>query len=158
MKENLMICLGNPMMGDDGVGWHLFRRLTANGSAPEHWEIIFAGSDLLAAASAMEGRRLVVLLDAMESPPPYGRVEFVECERLPVGGLRKNAHQFSAAESLSLLQLTTEGLKGVRFVLAGVAVESVRFGSDLSAELSARIPQIVDELNRHLLDDLVKEK
>lgn len=106
-------------MGGDGVGWHLFRRLTANGSAPEHWEIIFAGSHLFAAASAMERRRLVVLLDAMESPPPCGRVELVECEQLPVDGLRRNAHQFSAAGSLRLLQLTTEGLKGVRFVLGG---------------------------------------
>lgn len=146
------------MMGDDGAGWHLFRRLTANGLVPEQWEIIFAGSDLLAAASAMEGRQLVVLLDAMESPPPYGRVELVECERLPVDGLHRSAHQFSAAESLRLLQLTTEGLKGVRFVLVGVAVESVRFGSGLSAELSARIPQIADELNRHLLEDFVKKK
>lgn len=152
MKAPLIVCLGNPMMGDDGIGWHLFRHLTNTAAVPEDWEVIFAGTDLFPSASAMVGRRLVVLLDAIEGPPPPGIVEWVDLEQLQLDGPHGGAHQFPVMDSLRLLQLTEEGLADVRFVLLGVRVGEVRFGLDLSAELSARIPQIAHKLIRLMME------
>ena len=146
MKANLMICLGNPMMGDDGAGWHIFRHLVQSAALPRDWEIRFGGTDLFSFASDMEGRRLVVVVDAVESPQPPGSLELLEVDQIPVEGLSRGAHQFSAVESVRLLQMTVDGLADVRFVLLAVAMASVRVGPNLSPELSSRLPRIVDKL------------
>ena len=102
MKPHLLVCLGNPLMGDDGIAWRLFEHLRVHGGLPGDWDIHFAGTDLLSAAAEMDHRSCVVLADAMESPLPPGTVEITAAGAFAGGAESEGAHQMSAIEALRL--------------------------------------------------------
>jgi len=133
-------------MGDDGIGWRLFEHLRVHGGLPEGWDLRFAGTDLLAAAGEMERRQCVLLADAMESPMAAGTVEIIEANGFAGGPVSAGSHQLAAVEALRLIQLTSDGVRGVRFLLFGVAVDLVRCGEQLSPALEDRFPEIVGAL------------
>jgi hydrogenase maturation protease len=146
LKPNLFVCLGNPLMGDDGIGWRLFEHLRVHGGLPQGWDLLFAGTDLLAEAGELEGRQNVVLADAMESPLPPGTVEITAADAFAGGTQSAGAHQMSSIEALRLIQLTSDGVRATRFVLFGIAVETVRCADNLSPQLEASFPEIVRAL------------
>lgn len=147
MKPNLLVCLGNPVMGDDAIGWRLYEHLRLDPGLPPDWDILFAGTDLLALAGSMEDRRCVVLADAMGCDSEPGTVDVIDLQSLDAA-TTSGAHQMSAIEALRLIQITSAGVQGVRFLLFAVAVDSVRFGQDLSPPLAARFPTIAAALTR----------
>ncbi|MBE0660213.1 MAG: hydrogenase maturation protease [Bryobacteraceae bacterium] len=133
-------------MGDDGIGWRLFEHLRVHGGLPQGWDLLFAGTDLLAVAGEMEGRQYVVLADAMESRAPAGTVEIMEADEFAGVADSAGAHQLAAVEALRLIQLTSDGVRRVRFLLFGIAVETVRCADNLSPQLEASFPEIVRAL------------
>lgn len=148
MKANLLICLGSPLIGDDGIGWHVLRELSRSQSLPEDLEILYGGTDLLRLTREMEGREKVFLVDAVEDLSPPGSLLVFEGDVLPPASEPKNAHQLCAVEAMRILRLTSNRLNHVRITLIGVSVSSVRFKQELSPELSAQIPQIVEGVKR----------
>ena len=70
MKPNLVLGLGNPLMGDDGIGCVLAERLASDPRLPADTEVLVAGSDLLRFAGRMEYRQRVILI---EMPGYHGR-------------------------------------------------------------------------------------
>ena len=58
MKPHLVIGLGNPLVGDEGVGCLLAERLASDPRLPEDIEVIDGGADLLGCADRMSGRDL----------------------------------------------------------------------------------------------------
>jgi hydrogenase maturation protease len=146
MKPVLVIGLGNTLMGDDGVGAEVARRL-AHDSLPADVEVIEGGPDLLRWQDEMHGRRRVVLLDAvLEDGPPGNLQLFEDCGGLD--GAQHNAHHLSAAQAVQLLQCAYPPLRAVRFTLIAITVASARIGTGLSPELTGRLPEIVDAVLR----------
>jgi len=62
MKPVVVIGLGNPLMGDDGIGWHVAERLATDPRLPSGVEAIQGGTDLLRCAARIEGRRRAILI------------------------------------------------------------------------------------------------
>src|ERR1035441_1834937 len=62
MKPLLIIGLGNPLMGDDGVGALLAESLAGRADA----DVLIGGTDLLRCAGEIEGRQRVILIDAVQ--------------------------------------------------------------------------------------------
>ena len=60
----VVVGMGHPLMGDVGVGWALARRLADHPRLPPDVYVAWGGTDLLAAASLLDGRSRVVLLEA----------------------------------------------------------------------------------------------
>ena len=139
MKPRLAIGLGNPLMGDEGIGWHVAGRLAADPRLPADAEAIPGGTDLLGCAARIEGRRHVVVIDAMEDDAEPGSVSVVQGE---MEERQEHAHHLSVAQAVKLLQLTTPA----RFTVLGVSVRAARLGEELSPALAARLPAIVDRV------------
>ena len=74
MKPVAVIGLGNPLMGDDGIGWHVAERLAADPRLPDGVEAIQGGTDLLRCAARIEGRRRVIVVDAVRDDAAPGTV------------------------------------------------------------------------------------
>lgn len=144
MKPVLLLCLGNPLMGDDGVAWHIGRQLSRLQSLPEDVEVLLhGGTDLLRLAEAMEGRERVILLDAIDDPSPPGSLLVHNGGFLEWPCSRQSAHQLSAPQALHLLKLASPGLNQVRFTLLGVAVGPVEMCEALSPAAAERLPSLV---------------
>ncbi|HUP03744.1 MAG TPA: hydrogenase maturation protease, partial [Bryobacteraceae bacterium] len=140
MKPVLVVGLGNSLMGDDGVGWRVAEWLTSDPRLPPDTEVIFGGTDLLSCAAQMEGRRRVIVLDAVQSSAPPGavsRVNLAEAEQV-----QENVHQLSAPQAIQLLKLVLPA----RFELLGISVSAARLAPELSSELAEMLPAIVDRV------------
>ena len=68
-----IVCFGNLWQGDDGFGIHVFRRLCEM-RLPSQVKVFDAGTAGLSALEYFENCRKVVIVDAMKSGAPAGRV------------------------------------------------------------------------------------
>ena len=107
-------------------------------------EAICGGTDLLRCAAQIEGRRRVVLIDAVQDDAPPGTVSVIGEDA--VDSHQGNAHHLSAGQAMRLIRLTTP----VCFTLLGVSVPSARIASELSPTLSASMPAILDRVIEEL--------
>jgi len=153
MKPLLAIGLGNPLMGDDGVGCMVAERLVNDPRLPDSVEVISGGSDLLRYCKQMEGRSRVVVIDAIEGDTEPGIVLTFEGACSGLSERQDHVHQLSAVQAIRLLGL----LNSIPCTLLGISVSSAAIGSGLSPAVDAQMPAILDsvlqELGRRLPDN-----
>jgi hydrogenase maturation protease len=142
MKATLLVGLGNPLMGDEGVGWHIAERLAADPRTGAGTEVRWAGTDLSRAFEWMRGRGTVVIVDALLGGAEPGAVAILKFEDLE--DRQGHAHHLSAAAALRLLPLALEGASLPRIVLVGIGIGEARFGEELSPALEVKLPGIID--------------
>ena len=125
MKPTLIVGLGNPLMGADGIGCRVAEALSTDPRLPADTEVLRGGTDLL--RLAVEGRHRVILIDAALEGSG--------------GPIPRTAHALSVLEAMNLLQLESPN---VAFTLITVPVDAVEFGDELPPALVAKLPEIVD--------------
>lgn len=142
----LVVGLGGSLAGDDAIGLILARELAADPRLPGQVEVLEGGADLLRLGPALVERCRVVLVDAIAAYA--GETEPLVREH-PLTGIDQrqgHAHQLSAVQALDLLRLLEPGLARVRFTWFLVPVHAVGPSSELSPDLAARLPHLVDSL------------
>jgi|ERR1035441_4668852 hydrogenase maturation protease len=132
MKPLLIVGLGNPLMGDDGVGALVVESLAGQVDA----DVLIGGTDLLRYAGEMEGRERVILIDAIESDVAG---EITVTDEDPPEALSAGAHTLSAPAAVRLLRPL---MPEVRFTWLLAGVGSARAGEGLSPELAAAVPRL----------------
>jgi hydrogenase maturation protease len=138
MKPTLVIGMGNSLMGDDGVGWHVAQRLAIHPALPDTVEVVAGGTDLLRLAIHIEGRERIVVIDARQSVEPPGSVH-VYTGSIPGDASRRHCHDLSLVEAVQLLR----NFVRAPIVLMTVSVSSAAMGAELSAAVSACLPSIL---------------
>ena len=136
MKPLLIVGLGNPLMGDDGVGALLAESLAQSLAGHPRAEVLIGGTDLLRCAGEIEGRERVILIDAVESDSAG---EITVTDEDPPEGLSVGTHSLSAPAAVRLLRRL---MPEVRFTWLLAGVRSVRAGEGLSPELAAALPRL----------------
>jgi hydrogenase maturation protease len=71
----VVVGVGNPTMGDDGVARAVLRKLDRNGS-----EAAFVGTTALLALEAMDGSNRAVVVDAIDADGPPGTIHRVRAD------------------------------------------------------------------------------
>jgi hydrogenase maturation protease len=132
MKPLLIVGLGNPLMGDDGIGALVAESLAGHVDA----DILLGGTDLLRYAAEMEGRKRVILIDAVESEVAG---EITVTDEDPPDEPPAGAHTLYAPAAVGLFRHL---MPEVRFTWLLVGVRSARLGEGLSPELAAAMPRL----------------
>ncbi|MES3516991.1 MAG: hydrogenase maturation protease [Natronomonas sp.] len=73
----VVVGVGNPTMGDDGVARAVVRELTERGIATE---ATFVGTTALLALEAMDGSRKAIVVDAIDGDDPPGTIHRVRLD------------------------------------------------------------------------------
>ena len=146
MKPLLVIGLGNPLMGDDGIGPRIVEELRGNPRLPECAEVMDGGTDLLQCASQIEGRSRVVLIDAIHDGSEPGTVSVFDESFAGLDESQHHAHGLSAVEAVGLLKL----IAPVPFRLIGISIASAGVDRELSPTLRAAMPTILERVVREL--------
>ena len=153
MKPVLVVGLGNPLMGDDGVGCAVAERLAGDSRLPEWVEVICGGSDLLRYTGEMQGRSRVVVIDAIQDESGPGGVTVFDESLLGLDERQSHAHQLSAVQAIHLLRTVTPA----RYTLVGISIASATATAGLSPTLENRMPEILaavrQEVARHRPED-----
>jgi hydrogenase maturation protease len=136
----LVLGLGNVLLGDDGVGPALLRKVCGLYTGVSDVECIDGGTQGLALLGYLSGREAVIVLDAFAAGKNSGAVTVLEgLEVLNCGVTRSTtAHEGNAGELLAAAQLLNE-LPG-RVFLVGIEPENVRTEFGLSESVTRALP------------------
>jgi len=147
MAKALIIGYGNPLRGDDGLGWHAARRL-ADVAATHDAGVLTCHQLMPELAQQISEVQTVVFVDAASEGPP-GRLDWRRVE--PQAGPVSFTHHVSL-ESLLGMAKELYGRSPQAFVVSIVG-ETFECGEDLSPAVRAALPALVK-----LVDDLLAGK
>jgi hydrogenase maturation protease len=132
--------LGNLLLGDEGVGVHVAQRL-AEMELPAGVEVIDGGTaPVPALATAGQVDRLIIV-DALDAEGEAGEVYRLAADQVVRSGPELSLHELN----LDHLRQSMEewGRPPGEMVILGVVPGSISWGTELSAELEAKLPQIL---------------
>ena len=151
MKRTVVIGLGNPILGDDGVGLEVARRiknLSEGTGAPDVKELGAGGLRLL---EAMAGYDRAFIVDAMVSGRiPQGAARFMTMEELGPARNVASEHDLDLPTAVEMGKLLGMDLPG-EIRIMGIEASNVHaFGESLTAELRESVPGAVDSIMKEL--------
>lgn len=145
MKPVLIVGLGNPLAGDDGVGWHLAARLREHPRLPDDVEILQA-CDMLTLEEELQDRPLVLLIDALlDDDGPCGRLIPIE-DFSALDTRTGSVHHLPPAQAIALLRGLYPEIREVLIILLGVTVGRVYMDHALSPPLAACLDELADAI------------
>jgi hydrogenase maturation protease len=155
--KTLVIGLGNPILGDDGVGWKVAEEVKARiGNRPSSIEVDFASLGGLSLMERVLGYDRVILIDSMQTGhTAVGNVSVFALADLedPTAGHSASTHDTSlktALEAARTMGLATPSRADV------VAIE-IRTTYDFSEALSPAVERAVRIAVQKVMDLLQQE-
>lgn len=139
----LVIGLGNPLMGDDGIGLAALDRLRETWSVPPTVELLDGGTWGMSLMPTIERASQVLFLDAVRGGRAPGALAELEGRELPrMLGLKLSPHQIDLREVLALLEL--RGTTPRTLACLGLEPASVELRTGLSPRVAARLDGLVE--------------
>lgn len=145
----LVLGLGNPLRGDDGVGPRVIKELTRRG-LPDGVTALDVGNAGLDLLNILEGWERAVVVDAAEIGQEPGRfMRFTPNEaRLTQTGGRFSLHNAGLSEALALADAL--GWTLPTLVIFGVQPAEFGWKAELSPAVEAAIPTLTDVVMNEL--------
>ncbi len=159
--EVLVIGLGNPLLGDDGVGWHIAQQVErelVGASAPVEVDYLAVGG--LALMERLAGCRRAIIADAIvtgQTPP--GTLYRLALDDLPAAfaGHLHSAHDASLAVALKAGAALGIPLPEQVYIFGVEAASVCDFAETLSPPVAACVPQaaraVLEVLRQFELED-----
>jgi len=165
-STTLVIGLGNPILGDDGVGWKVAEQLDADlrqVDLPEgvNLEFEFLSLGGLSLMERMEGYQDVLVVDSIRtSSKPNGMIYSLPLSRLPnlSAGHTTAIHDTSLSTALEVGRQMGLVLPADVWVVAVEAEYVFDFSEEMSPEIEAAVPKMVDLVKKILTTGIREEK
>jgi len=147
MKPILILGLGNPLQGDDGVGCRVVQELERR-TLPDDVEVMDGGTPGVGLVNLFEGRQRVIIVDAAEMGLPPGQFKRFQPEAVVLTGSaeRFSLHRSGVADALALARAL--GLALPKIIFFGVQPAQVGWGQTLSPAVEATVTQVVEAVLR----------
>jgi hydrogenase maturation protease len=138
----LVLGVGNLLLGDEGFGVRVVQAMQATGAPAgvELYDGATAGIDLI---GVMSGRRKVIVIDVVAAEGEPGTVLHLTPDDLPpASGFGASVHDVGIVEALELTRQL--GNPPDEVVLIAVIPADISFSLELSAELEAVMPEVIE--------------
>ncbi|MCL1790988.1 MAG: HyaD/HybD family hydrogenase maturation endopeptidase [Peptococcaceae bacterium] len=141
--------IGNLVRRDEGVGIHLLRlledTLSSEGPLASQIELIDGGTMGFPLLSIIETAGKLLILDAVETGRPPGEIAVWHGEQVPYFFATKmSVHQVSFADILTIAKFNNAYPADIAVV--GIQPHTLDWGTELSDEVSAVLPQAVERV------------
>jgi hydrogenase maturation protease len=150
----LVLGVGNRLLRDDAVGLELLALARADYASDPRVELVDGGTQGLNLLGRLEGRRALVLLDAVDIDLAPGDVSVASDPAALVARRGIGAHGGNVSELLAMAIFT--GNVPERVALIGVQVERVTTGIGLSDSVRAGVLRAYPRV-RALLSQMLRE-
>jgi hydrogenase maturation protease len=149
-KPTVVVGLGNPLMGDEGIGTEVVRRLSERLVGHPSAEFVDAGTGGLTVLHLMEGRRKAVFVDCALMDTAPGTVR-----RFTPAEVRSNkvlAHQsLHEADLIRVIDMARQlDQAPEEIVLFGIQPERVELRQGLSKTLTIRLEEYIASVLKEL--------
>ncbi|MGI0116311.1 hydrogenase maturation protease [Zooshikella sp. RANM57] len=145
-----VIFLGNPLHGDDGIGFHLLNRLHQQYKWPPHIELIDGGTGGVTLLPWFHHCDKVIIIDAVNNPSQAGQLSYFSGVN-PTTFLHTNTnghvfeHGGNASSLLELLAISAPPLPVIDIIaIAGKTFNS--FSHQLSQAVNRTLPAICEKV------------
>jgi hydrogenase maturation protease len=151
-KPILVLGVGNLVLTDEGVGVHVVQRLQKM-DLPSHVEVLDGGTSGFDLLDDIEGRKKVVVVDAVKGEQPPGtiyRMTTEDIEETPKS--RLSLHDIDMTDLLKLVDLFE--IEKPEIVIIGIEPKDIESASlELSQEIEARVPRLIELVMREIEKD-----
>ena len=143
VKPVLILGLGNPLQGDDGVGCRVAQELEER-TLPDDVEVMDGGTPGVGLLNLFEGRQRVIIVDAAEMGHAAGSVVRFRPKDVTLTGSaqRFSLHRSGVADALALASELKLALPEI--VVFGVQTERADWNDGLSPKVEAAVPQVIE--------------
>ncbi len=144
--DTLILGVGNPLRGDDGVGVLAVQRLLARPDLPAGVAVVDGGTAGLGLIPLIENYRRVVLVDAVLMGEPPGTVRRFAWHEARVAGHEQplSLHQSDLADALALAEAL--GSLPPVIIVYGVQPQHTDWEQPLSEAVARALPALMDAL------------
>jgi hydrogenase maturation protease len=157
----LIIGLGNPILGDDGVGWRVAEAVknkleTEIPDVASEVDVDFLSVGGLSLMERMVGYQKAILIDAiMTNQHPEGTVLYFPLAALPnrAFGHLCSSHDTTLQNALEIGRRMGASLPDLIEVVGVEAREVYDFSEDLSPEVAQAVPLAVDFILKLILEE-----
>jgi hydrogenase maturation protease len=140
--QTIVLGLGNPLMGDDGLGLAVLERMREDWDLPAGVELVDGGTWGMNLLPCIEDAAQLVLIDAIRAGAAPGTVLQLQREQLPRYLAHKlSPHQIDLKEVLALAEL--RGTLPAETVAIGAEPETVILSTELTPPLEAAVQPVV---------------
>jgi len=148
--KTLVLGLGNPILGDDGVGWRAVEALAAR-ALPVDVELDCSSLGGLSLMERVSGYERVILVDAIYTGQyPIGSIHCFTLAELPdlSAGHTTSAHDTSLRNALNVGRSMGIALPEDKevYVIAIEATQVYDFSEELSPAVGQAVPQAVERV------------
>jgi hydrogenase maturation protease len=140
----VILSLGNPLRGDDGVGPAVREMLAHDSRLPHNVAIVDGGTAGMETALLLQGHQRAIIVDAADmgcAPGEWARFSREEVMLEPAElAMRSTLHSAGLAEALALGEAL--GILPQEIVLYGVQPQVIDWTPGLSAPVRAAVPAV----------------
>lgn len=149
-RARLLLGVGNPLRGDDGVGPFVATRVAR--SWPEAVKVRLLSGEGVELLSSWEGSADVIVVDAVRSGAPPGTLHRFEAHRqaLPASFFSYSTHAFSLAEAVELGRVL--GKLPERLIVYGIEGSDFRVGAAVTDAVSEAAEVVIAQIGAELAD------
>ncbi len=139
----LVVGLGNPILGDDGVGWRVAERVRERFDDPDV-AVLCLSLGGLSLVEHLAGYRRAVIVDAMTTGASPGTLHRFDAVAAADPGAQHTAsvHDLSLATALALGRELGLDLPGEIVVVGVEAAPEFEFGEELSEAVARALPDM----------------
>lgn len=142
---DLVVGIGNLIMGDDGVGVRVVQQLAQDRTLPAGVRLLDGGTLGLDLLHHLEGVERLLFVDAVDWGAAPGSLIRMEGDEIPeLFATRLSPHQVGLQDLLAVADL--QGLTFDTMVLWGVQPATIDLGMDLSPAVAERFPELVAQV------------
>jgi len=153
MKPILILGLGNPLQGDDGVGCRVaaeFVGASVTAPLPDEVEVMDGGTPGVGLLNFFEGRKCVIIVDAAEMGIAPGEFRRFTPHEITLTGSQErfSLHRSGVADALALAEALK--IKLPEIIFFGVQPASVEWRNALSSQVQAAVPCVIGAILNEL--------
>jgi hydrogenase maturation protease len=139
-----VIGLGNILMGDEGIGVHTINRFRERYRVPDSVEIVDGGTCGLALMPVIEGRKKVLIVDAVNFDREPGYIDRLVNDEIPARFTTKaSLHHLGLMDVLSIVRLADTMPEEI--CLIGIQPKTIELGLDMTREMWDKVDTLVEK-------------
>lgn len=138
----LVLGVGNILLGDEGVGVRVVETLQKM-SLPEGVEVMDGGTASMALLDSLSDREKVIVIDAVKGRQEPGTIyRFTPADITVQKGIVTSLHQLGILDALTQVEFLGHAPGDV--VLYGIEPKDTRLGLELTSEVKAAMPRVIE--------------
>jgi hydrogenase maturation protease len=139
-----LIGLGNILMRDEGIGVHTIRRFQERYSVPDFVEIVDGGTCGLDLMPVIEGRKKVLIVDAVNFEREPGYIDQLVNEEIPIRfSTKASLHHLGLLDVLSIVRLADTMPEEICII--GIQPKTLELGLDMTPEMCDKVDILVEK-------------